>query len=210
MAHCWLIRPDAQHIHHVVKVPKILERFFFTADVTGLFLAGSYSEHDQNARPACGGNSHPYRATGLTINFFANVMSVAPPQTGAGDKSRPVSRVVRTSDRGGRDGQGRSTAMGNWVVWLAAFLGFAAVLAVGVVLIAVDILRAHAEGRDSKRLLQQSIIKPSVLLPSLRPRSTVVMVVERVAFALFIVSPVLVLGAAAVLAVMHLAAQNPG
>ena len=34
MAHCWLIRPDAQHIHHVVKVPKLLERFFFTADVT--------------------------------------------------------------------------------------------------------------------------------------------------------------------------------
>ena len=24
MAHCWLIRPDAQHIHHVVKVPKII------------------------------------------------------------------------------------------------------------------------------------------------------------------------------------------
>ena len=35
--------------------------------------------------------------------------------------------------------------MGNWVVWLAAFLVFAAVLAVGVVLIAADILRAHAE-----------------------------------------------------------------
>jgi hypothetical protein len=100
--------------------------------------------------------------------------------------------------------------MGNWVVWLAAFLGFAAVLAVGVVLIAVDIVRAHAADRDTKRRLQQSIVKPSVLLPSLRPRSTVAMVVERVAFALFIVSPVLVLGAAAVLAVMHLTAQNPG
>lgn len=24
MAHCWLIRPDAQHIHHVVKVSKII------------------------------------------------------------------------------------------------------------------------------------------------------------------------------------------
>jgi hypothetical protein len=24
MAHCWLIRPDAQHIHHVVKVQKII------------------------------------------------------------------------------------------------------------------------------------------------------------------------------------------
>ena len=36
------------------------------------------------------------------------------------------------------------------------------------------------------------------------------MVVERVAFAFFVVCPVLVLGAAAVLAVMHLTAQNPG
>jgi hypothetical protein len=24
MAHCWLIRRDAQHIHHVVTVPKII------------------------------------------------------------------------------------------------------------------------------------------------------------------------------------------
>jgi hypothetical protein len=36
------------------------------------------------------------------------------------------------------------------------------------------------------------------------------MLVERVAFALFMVAPVLVLGAAAVLAVMHLTAENPG
>ena len=35
--------------------------------------------------------------------------------------------------------------MENWVVALAAFLSFAALLAVGVVLIAVDILRAYAE-----------------------------------------------------------------
>jgi hypothetical protein len=48
--------------------------------------------------------------------------------------------------------------MGNWVVWLAAFLVFAAVLAVGVVLIAADILRAHAADQDNKRRLQQSII----------------------------------------------------
>ena len=100
--------------------------------------------------------------------------------------------------------------MGNWVVWLAAFLVFAAVLAVGVVLIAADILRAHAADRDNKRRLQQSIIEPSVPSPPVRPRSTVVMLVERVAFALFMVAPVLVLGAAAVLAVMHLTAENPG
>jgi hypothetical protein len=97
--------------------------------------------------------------------------------------------------------------MGNWVVWLAAFLGFAAVLAVGVVLIAADILRAHAADRDNKRRLQQSIIEPSAPSPPVRPRSTIV---ERVAFALFMVSPVLMLGAAAVLAVMHLMEQNPG
>jgi hypothetical protein len=100
--------------------------------------------------------------------------------------------------------------MGNWVVWLAAFLVFAAVLAVGVVLIAADILRAHAADRDNKRRLQQSIIEPSAPSPPVRPRSTVVMLVERVAFALFMVSPVLMLGAAAVLAVIHLTAQNPG
>jgi hypothetical protein len=97
--------------------------------------------------------------------------------------------------------------MGNWVVWLAAFLGFAAVLAVGVVLIAADILRAHAADRDNKRRLQQSIIEPSAPSPPVRPRSTIV---ERAAFALFMVSPVLMLGAAAVLAVMHLMEQNPG
>jgi hypothetical protein len=97
--------------------------------------------------------------------------------------------------------------MGNWVVWLAAFLGFAAVLAVGVVLIAADILRVHAADRDNKRRLQQSIIEPSAPSPPVRPRSTIV---ERVAFALFMVSPVLMLGAAAVLAVMHLMEQNPG
>jgi hypothetical protein len=100
--------------------------------------------------------------------------------------------------------------MGNWVVWLAAFLVFAAVLAVGVVLIAADILRAHAADRDTERRLQQSIIEPSAPSPPVRPRSTVVMLVERVAFALFMVAPVLVLGAAAVLAVMHLTAENPG
>ena len=42
--------------------------------------------------------------------------------------------------------------MGDWKVWLVAFLGFAAVLAVGVALIAVNILRAQAaRRRDIKR-----------------------------------------------------------
>jgi hypothetical protein len=101
--------------------------------------------------------------------------------------------------------------MTDWMVVLVAFLFFVVLLAVGVVLIAVDILRAHAAGRrDTKRRLQQSITKPSVPLPPLRPRSPVVMVAERVALALFVLSPVLVLGLAAVLAVMHLATQNPG
>jgi hypothetical protein len=101
--------------------------------------------------------------------------------------------------------------MTDWMVVLVAFLFFVALLAVGVVLIAVDILRAHAAGRrETKRRLQQSITKPSVPLPPLRPRLSVIMVAQRAAFALFMLSPVLVLGAAAVLAVMHLATQNPG
>jgi hypothetical protein len=101
--------------------------------------------------------------------------------------------------------------MTDWMVVLVAFLFFVVLIAVGVALIAVDILRAHAAGRrDTKRRLEQSITKPSVPLPPLRPRSFVVMVAHRVAFALFMLSPVLVLGAAAVLAVMHLATQNPG
>jgi hypothetical protein len=84
--------------------------------------------------------------------------------------------------------------MGNWVVWLAVFLGFAAVLAVGVVLIAVEIiLRAQAAGRRG--------IKG---LPPPRPRSHVPRVVRRVAVALLMLSPVVLVGAAAVLAVMHL------
>jgi hypothetical protein len=42
--------------------------------------------------------------------------------------------------------------MGDWKVWLVAFLGLAAVLAVGVALIAVNILRAQAaRRRDIKR-----------------------------------------------------------
>jgi hypothetical protein len=41
---------------------------------------------------------------------------------------------------------------GDWKVWLVAFLGLAAVLAVGVALIAVNILRAQAaRRRDIKR-----------------------------------------------------------
>ena len=83
-------------------------------------------------------------------------------------------------------------------------------LAVGVVLIAVDILRAYAVDLRHKRRLQLSITKPSVPLPPLRPRSTVVMVVERVAFALFIVSSgACAWGGGSVLAVMHLTAEKP-
>jgi hypothetical protein len=101
--------------------------------------------------------------------------------------------------------------MMDWMVVLVAFLFFVALLTLGVVLIAIDILRTHAAGRrDTKRRLQQSITKPSVPLPPLRPRSPVVVVAERVAFALFMLAPMLVLGVAAVLAVMHLATQNPG
>jgi hypothetical protein len=37
--------------------------------------------------------------------------------------------------------------MGDWKVWLVAFLGLAAVLAVGVASIAVNILRAQAARR---------------------------------------------------------------
>jgi multisubunit Na+/H+ antiporter MnhB subunit len=90
--------------------------------------------------------------------------------------------------------------MGDWKVWLVAFLGFTAVLAVGVVLIAFDILSAYAaRRRNFKRL------------PPLRPRSRVAMVVRRVGFALLMLVPVLVVGAAAVFGVMHLlTAGNPG
>src|SRR5262245_6494910 len=100
--------------------------------------------------------------------------------------------------------------MDDWTIVLVAFLFFVVLVAVGVVLIADDILRARAASRRAtKRRLRQSNIKPSVPLPPPRPRPPVVMV-ARVAFALFMLSPVLVLGAAAVLAVMHLATQNPG
>ena len=41
-------------------------------------------------------------------------------------------------------------SMGDWNVWLVAFLGFAAALAVGVALIAVNILRAHVARRRAR------------------------------------------------------------
>jgi hypothetical protein len=111
---------------------------------------------------------------------------------------------------GAETGIAGALPMKDWMVALVAFLFFAALLAVGVVLIAVDILRAYAvDHRDTKRRLQQSITKPSVPLPPLRPRSPLVIVAKRVALALFMLSPVLVLGAAVVLAVMHLATQDP-
>jgi hypothetical protein len=86
-------------------------------------------------------------------------------------------------------------SMGDWNVWLVAFLGFAAALAVGVALIAVNILRAHAARRR---------------LSPPRPRFREAMIVRRVTFALLMLFPVLVVGVAAVFAVMHLAARNPG
>jgi len=41
-------------------------------------------------------------------------------------------------------------SMGDWNVWLVAFLGFVAAIAVGVALIAVNILRAHAARRRNR------------------------------------------------------------
>jgi hypothetical protein len=171
----------------------------------------------------------------LAVNFLLDVMSVIRvAMTGAGDSPGPsVTRRVRAlrvllqkaatgsaCGRTARRGQlieGAETGiagalpMKDWMVALVAFLFFAALLTVGVVFIAVNILRAHAAGRrDRKRRLEQSITKPSVPLPPLRPRSPVVMVAQRVAFALLMFFPILVVGAAAVLAVMHLATQNPG
>jgi hypothetical protein len=70
------------------------------------------------------------------------------------------------------------------VVWLVAFLGFGAVLAVDLVWICVDIFTRA---------------KKWVPPPWLRT------VMRRVAFALLILSAVLLVGAAAVFAVMHLA-----
>ena len=69
------------------------------------------------------------------------------------------------------------------MVWLVAFLGFATMLVVDVVSIVVDIF-AHARNTDTARL-----------------RSLLAVVARRVAFVLL---PVLVLGAAVLLAVMHL------
>ena len=170
----------------------------------------------------------------LAVNFLLDVMSVIRvAMTGAGDSPGPsITRRVRAlrvllqkaatglaCGRTARRGQliegvetgiAAALPMKDWMVALVAFLFFAALLAVGVVLIAVDILRAYAvDHRDTKRRLQQSITKPSVPLPPLRPRSPLVIVAKRVAFALFMLSPVLVLGAAVVLAVMHLATQDP-
>ena len=69
------------------------------------------------------------------------------------------------------------------MVWLVTFLGFATMLVVDVVSIVVDIF-AHARNTDTARL-----------------RSLLAVVARRVAFVLL---PVLVLGAAVLLAVMHL------
>ena len=132
----------------------------------------------------------------LAVNFLLDVMSViCVAMTGAGDSPGPsITRRVRAlrvllqkaatglaCGRTARRGQliegvetgiAAALPMKDWMVALVAFLFFAALLAVGVVLIAVDILRAYAvDHRDTKRRLQQSITKPSVPLPPLRPRS---------------------------------------
>jgi len=85
-------------------------------------------------------------------------------------------------------------SMGDWNVWLLAFLGFAAALAVGVALIAVNIFRAHAAPRRA----QIERLSPP------RPRFREAIFVRRVTFVLLMLFPVLVVGAAAVLGVMHL------
>ena len=85
-------------------------------------------------------------------------------------------------------------SMGDWNVWLLAFLGFAAALAVGVALIAVNVVRAHA----ARRRARIERLSPP------RPRFREAMIVRRVTFALLMLFPVLVVGAAAVFAVMHL------
>ena len=83
--------------------------------------------------------------------------------------------------------------MGDWNVWLVAFLGFAAALAVGVALIAVNVIRANA----ARRRARIERLSPP------RPRFREAVIVRRVTFALLLF-PVLVVGAAAVFAVMHL------
>ena len=84
--------------------------------------------------------------------------------------------------------------MGDWNVWLVAFVGFAAAIAVGVASIAVNILRAHAARRRAR--IERS--SPP------RPRFREAVIVRRATFALLMLFPVLVVGAAAAFAVMHL------
>ena len=84
--------------------------------------------------------------------------------------------------------------MDDWKVWLVVFLGFATALAIGVALIAVHILRAYAARRRGR--IERS--SPA------RPRFREAIFVRRVTFALLMLFPVLVVGAAAVFAVMHL------
>jgi uncharacterized membrane protein YhaH (DUF805 family) len=84
-------------------------------------------------------------------------------------------------------------SMGDWNVWLVAFLGFVAALAVGVALIAVNVVRAHA----ARRRARIERLSPT------RPRFREAVIVRRVTFALLMLFPVLVVGVAAVLAVVQ-------
>jgi hypothetical protein len=84
--------------------------------------------------------------------------------------------------------------MDDWKIGLVGFVGFIVVLAVGVALIAVNILRAHAARRRNR--IERS--SPPA------PRFREAILVRRVTFALLMLFPVLVVGAAAVFGVMHL------
>ena len=85
-------------------------------------------------------------------------------------------------------------SMGDWNVWLVAFVGFAAAIAVGVALIAVNVIRAHG----ARRRARIERLSPP------RPRFREAVIVRRVTFALLMLFPALIVGAAAVFAVMHL------
>jgi hypothetical protein len=82
----------------------------------------------------------------------------------------------------------------DWKVWLVVFLGFATALAIGVAVIAVHTLSAYAARRRDRI---ERLSPP-------RPRFREGIFVRRVTFALLMLFPVLVVGAAAVLGVMHL------
>ena len=84
--------------------------------------------------------------------------------------------------------------MDDWKVWLVVFIGFATALAIGVAVIAVNILSAYAARRRDR--IER--------LSPARPIFRAAIFVRRVTFALLMLFPVFVIGAAAVLGVMNL------